>query len=93
MSAQGTKITSKAQFEWGHCGRESSPSGTEGTFEIHLDGTGEKIAEIYWDCPWASGAANRVEKKYVKDGYFVSVEGFQTSGPHLGTGTISVLED
>ena len=91
VSAQGTKITSKEQFEWGHSGRENSPSGTEGIFEIHLDGSGEKVAEIYWDCPWSG--SNKIEKRFVKEGYLVSVDGFSIPSGALGKGTISVLED
>lgn len=72
-SAQGTKIPSKGEAEFGHCGRESSPSGTEGTFDITLE-TGEIIATIYWVCPWSG--SNKLEVKYVKDPYTVEFKGF-----------------
>ena len=91
MSAQGTKIESKQQHEWGHSGRENSPSGTEGSFEIHLDGSGEKIAEIYWDCPYIG--SNKLEKRYVKADYDVSFNGFSIPSGPLGNGTINVRED
>jgi hypothetical protein len=34
------------------CGRESSPSGTEGSFDL-FDGQ-VHIGHLYWDCPWGS---------------------------------------
>ncbi|KJA14257.1 hypothetical protein HYPSUDRAFT_208850 [Hypholoma sublateritium FD-334 SS-4] len=67
QSAQGIKIPSKGDHEWGHCGRESSPSGTEGIFEIRLEEGNEKLAEIYWDCPWSG--SNSISKTWVKEGY------------------------
>lgn len=91
-SVQGTKVKSRDQFEWGHCGLENSPTGTEGSVEIRLDESDEKIAEIYWDCPWSS-SANTLTKKYVKDGYYVAIEGFSTSSGALNKGTITILKD
>ena len=91
VSPQGTKIESKEQHEWGHCGRENSPTGTEGSFEVRLDGSNEKIAEIYWDCPYIG--SNKLEKRYVKGGYEVSFNGFSIPSGALGDGTISVRED
>ena len=41
VSAKGTKIESQKQHKWGHSGsRKLSPGGTEGSFEVHLDGGG-----------------------------------------------------
>jgi len=50
-----------------------SPSGTEGIFKVHLDGRNEKIAEIYWDCPYIGG--NKLQKRYAKADYDIS-DGF-----------------
>jgi hypothetical protein len=86
-SPQGTNITSKGQHEWGHCGRETSPTGTEGTFEVHLDG--EKIAEIYWSCPYIGN--NKLEKRYVKPDYDISFDGFGFPSGPMGRGTINVV--
>ena len=91
VSAQGTRIESHKQHEWGHCGRENSPSGTEGSFDVYLDGGGEKIATIYWDCPYIG--SNKIEKRYVKNGYDVSWDGFRIPSGPLGHGTINVRED
>ncbi|KAF8334424.1 aegerolysin type hemolysin [Amanita rubescens] len=90
VSAQGTRIGSRGEHEWGHCGREGSPSGTEGSFEVHLEGSGEKIAKIYWNCPYIGG--NKVEKRDLKRGYDISLDGFSSSGA-LGKGRINVRED
>ncbi|KAF8057391.1 hypothetical protein FPV67DRAFT_1456029 [Lyophyllum atratum] len=90
-SAQGTKITSKGVHEFGHCGGESSPFGTEGSFEVQLGDTGEKIAEVYWDCPYTG--SNKLTKHDVKAGYDISFDGFSVASGPLGKGTISVRED
>ncbi|KAI0251465.1 aegerolysin type hemolysin [Lactifluus subvellereus] len=91
VSAQGTKIQSKDQHEWGHCGREASPTGTEGSFEVRLEESNEKIAEIYWDCPFVGD--NKLEKRYVQEGYDISFDGFSIPSSALGKGTINVRED
>ena len=90
-SAQGTKIESKDEHEWGHCGRENSPSGTEGSFEVHLEESGEKIAKIYWDCPYIG--SNKLEKHDVKTDYDISFDGFSIPSGPLGEGNINVRED
>jgi len=90
-SAQGTKIPGKGQNEWGHCGRQNSPSGTEGSFEVRLADSNERIAEIYWDCPYIG--SNQLVKKYVKPGYDVSFDHFSIPSGELGKGIINVRED
>lgn len=91
MSAQGTQIPSKDESEWGHCGRASSPTGTEGYFDVQLEGSGERIATIYWDCPYIG--SNKLETQDVKAGYIVSINGFNIPSGPLGKGTITVIED
>ncbi|KDR68296.1 hypothetical protein GALMADRAFT_215951 [Galerina marginata CBS 339.88] len=100
MSTQGTNVPSNGTHEWGHRGKENSPFGTEGSFEVHLGGTGERIAEIYWDCPnirpWDCpkiGDSNKLEKRYVKPGYVVSVEDFSIASGALGKGKITIQDD
>jgi len=85
---QGTKIVSQGEHEWGHCGRNSSPTGTEGIFEVLLESTGDRIGEIYWDCPFFG--SNRIVKRTVAPGYDISVEGFSIPSGPLRTGTITV---
>jgi hypothetical protein len=52
---------------------------------------GEKIAEIYWDCPYIGD--NKLEKRYVKPDYDISFDGFSIPTGPLGKGTINVRED
>jgi hypothetical protein len=70
---------------------EKTPSGTEGTFEVHLDGTNERIAVIYWDCPYIG--SNKIEKRNVKAGYDISWDGFSIPSGALGNGRINVRKD
>ena len=58
---------------------------------MHLYGSNEKIAEIYWDCPYIGN--NKLTKKFVKDGYDVSFNGFSIPSGPLGKGQINVRED
>jgi hypothetical protein len=58
---------------------------------VHLADGDEKIAEIYWDCPWSG--SNKLTKRYVKPGYDVSFDGFSIPSGALGKGTINVRED
>jgi len=49
------------------CGREQSPSGTEGTIDLY-DAT-EKICTIYWNCPYAG--LNKFEVRDKNSTYWV----------------------
>ena len=89
-SAQGTEIESQQQDEWGHCGKGSS--GTEGSFEVRIvDGTNDRIAEIYWECP--HNGSNKLTKRKVKEGYDITFTGFSIPSGPLGNGQINVRED
>ncbi|GCB25344.1 Asp-hemolysin [Aspergillus awamori] len=55
------------------CGREGSPTGTTGGFDV-CDGS-TKIARVHWDCPWGSPdndfAVGDINKNYwVQVGYW-----------------------
>ena len=58
---------------------------------MRLAENNEKIAEIYWDCPWSG--SNKIDKRFVKQGYLVAIDGFSIPSGALGKGTISVLQD
>jgi hypothetical protein len=58
---------------------------------VHVEGSNEKIAEIYWSCPYIG--SNKLEKRYVKEGYDISLNDFSIPSGALGKGTISVRED
>ena len=43
------------QLQLNACGRENSPSGTTGDFDVvDVVAGGKKIRHFYWDCPWGS---------------------------------------
>ena len=90
-SAQGRVIGSHRDFEWGHCGRENSPSGTEGSFEVRFSGTNQKIGEVYWDCPYIGD--NRVISHNMTAGYDISIDNFSIPDGALGKGRISIRQD
>ncbi|KAL9073847.1 MAG: hypothetical protein Q9161_002679 [Pseudevernia consocians] len=79
-------IPSKGAFQFASCGRESSPSGTEGQIDI-MNGN-ERIFQLYWDCPWSGD--NKLYVKYVAENWYPVVPPVQTSGA-LGTVTIKVI--
>jgi len=58
---------------------------------VHLEDGGEKIAEVFWDCPYIGN--NQLVKNYVKPGYDVSFDGFSIPKGALGKGSINVRED
>jgi len=58
---------------------------------VHIDGSGEMIARIYWDCPYIGD--NKIQKQYVKAGYDISFDGFRIPSHALGKGAINVRED
>jgi len=90
-SAQGTEIASGRETKWGHCGREFSPTGTEGSFEVQLAETGFKLGEVYWDCPYFGD--NQIFVRDVVSGFAISIDGFSVPSGPLRTGTITVLEE
>ena len=91
QSAQGRVIPSQRDFEWGHCGRGSSPSGTEGSFEVHISGTNQKVGEVYWDCPYMGH--NKVISRNMTAGFDISFENFRIPDGALGKGRISIRRD
>ncbi|KAF8247238.1 Aegerolysin-domain-containing protein [Wilcoxina mikolae CBS 423.85] len=66
----GQKIQPKKSFKVWSCGRENSPSGTEGTVTV-TDEDGGAIGAVYWDCPWSG--RNKAEERGVADGWIVNV--------------------
>jgi len=90
-SPQGTRIANDGEYEWGHSGRQSSPTGTEGSFEIYLEEGDEKIGRVAWDCPYIG--SNKLTKHDLKQGYDISFDGFSDSTGPLGKGKINVRKD
>ncbi|KAH6556451.1 hypothetical protein KP509_1Z177800 [Ceratopteris richardii] len=59
------------------CGRENSPSGTEGTFEIWSSTS--KVAHVYFDCPWSG--SNKLEINRFSTQYLLDFNTAPSSGP------------
>ena len=68
----GTEIKSKESYTIYSCGRENSPSGTEGTVTVSdKQEDGNRIADIYWDCPYTG--RNKLEKRKANKHWLVDV--------------------
>jgi hypothetical protein len=72
------------------CGRENSPSGTEGRFDI-FDGE-VKVGEYYWDCPWGSKTNNSTWTPDDLDNYVTQVTGGSLDSGALGNITIKCVK-
>ncbi|MCO5567375.1 hypothetical protein L7F22_021065 [Adiantum nelumboides] len=73
----GTTITYGQIAIAAACGRENSPSGTEGNFDLYADGT-TRIADIYFDCPWVGSNVLRVTSYSTL--FLVNVPSISSSG-------------
>ena len=73
-------------LKFGSCGREDSPSGTEGQIDI-MHGN-ERVFQLYWDCPYTGD--NKFYAKYVADKWYPIVPQISTSGA-IGTVTVKIL--
>ena len=76
----GTEIKPGDSYTIYSCGRERSPSGTEGTITMSdKKENGSRIADIYWDCPWGVGK-NQLEQRSCHRDWLVSVLRVQPFG-------------
>ena len=67
------------------CGREASPSGTTGEFNLIDTMGGHTIRHFYWDCPWgSSGNVWRLSERNPQ--WMVDSE-----GENLGEGPLGVI--
>ncbi len=66
------------------CGREDSPSGTEGTFDIVDLANNEKIGTYYWDCPWGSKTNTSIWTPSGNQDYITQVTGGNLDSGALG---------
>jgi hypothetical protein len=79
------------------CGREDSPSGTQGEFYICKDGADPKgpdykVCKLSWDCPWAGKINSWGASDYDSDMYVVSITGGSSFGGAIGTLTVTVAK-
>lgn len=67
------------------CGRDSSPTGTHGSFRVH-DGDGPQICKVFWDVPY--GAINKVKYEVGDQGddWVVGPKYLDKDGPGGGGG-------
>ncbi|EFY89875.1 hypothetical protein J3459_009877 [Metarhizium acridum] len=72
------------------CGREHSPSGTEGDIDLFEGNT--KICKVYWECPW--GSPNNIMRILDYDpatsNYAVVLGPWNSSGGALGKVDITI---
>ncbi|KAI1074667.1 aegerolysin type hemolysin [Whalleya microplaca] len=76
-------------FEIASCGRENSPSGCEGSFEL-FDGD-VRVCKVYFNCPWGS-KHNDFDVSGTPDDYIVQAEGANMDGGAIGTVDIKVAK-
>ncbi|KAF7555732.1 hypothetical protein G7Z17_g2011 [Cylindrodendrum hubeiense] len=75
------------------CGREQSPSGTTGNFDL-FDGD-TKICTTKWDCPWGSPTNNVEITSYDAEtsDYSVVLGPWNVSGGAIGTVSITITRN
>jgi Aegerolysin len=74
------------------CGREDSPSGTEGRFDIFDLDKNVKIGEYYWDCPWGSKTNTSIWTPSLSEDYVTQVTGGNLDSGALGNVTIKCVK-
>ena len=74
------------------CGRENSPSGTTGEFDVVDPLEGDKvIRHFYWDCPWGS-SVNTWTIGQSNPKWIVESGGVNLLGGALGTITVEIYK-
>ncbi|KAI0714080.1 pleurotolysin A [Cerioporus squamosus] len=82
---EGYVIHPGEELQMNACGRESSPSGTTGDFDVVDVPAGDKvIRHFYWDCPWGS-STNTWTISGSNSNWMVESKGANLSGGALGT--------
>jgi len=82
---EGVQIKPGDSYKIETCGREDSPSGTEGSFDIYDGNT--HVASYYWDCPWGS-KSNTSTLTPESDDYLSQQNGANLDSGALGNITI-----
>lgn len=85
----GTIIKDEESYTIASCGRESSPSGTEGGFSLY-DGA-DLVFKYYWDCPWSGSNKDSLKVEDEKK-YTVIKKGGGSSGGAIGNIFITVVK-
>jgi hypothetical protein len=80
----GKTIEPKKTYNIYTSGREGAAGGTEGLFDLYVKN--EKIATIYWDCPWGA-KPNVVQVRDAPTDWMVSNSQY---GPYGAIGTVTI---
>lgn len=80
----GKTVAPKKSYSIYTCGRQSSASGTEGSIDLYVKN--EKIATVYWDCPWGM-SPNLLQIRDVPADWILSNSQFSTDG---AMGTVNI---
>lgn len=84
----GVTIKAGDSFTISACGREDSPSGTEGSFDLY-DGD-VHVGSYYWDCPWGS-KSNSSTWTPGSDNYIGQQTGANLDSGALGNVTLKIV--
>lgn len=84
-----TMIKNENSYVISACGRENSPSGTEGSFDLYDGET--HIGSYLWDCPWGS-KTNTSTWNSDNSNYVTQVTGANLDSGALGNVNITVVK-
>ncbi len=83
------KIYPDKSYKICSCGREDSPSGTEGSFcLIDLSDNGAKVATVSWDCPWSG---DNTWSFKLENGYMATAPNAVKPGGAIGSLDIEIF--
>nr|AGA84054.1 umbellolysis [Polyporus umbellatus] len=89
---EGKTIEPGTQLQLNACGRENSPSGTTGQFNlVDPSANDQVIRSFYWDCPWGS-SRNEWIVSGSNSSFIVESTGGNLDGGALGNITVDVLK-
>ncbi len=79
------------------CGRSDAASGTEGSFDIYIDGSdvtdkNNLICKLSWDCPWGSKTNTWGASGYDVEKYIVGIIGGSSYGGAIGNLTVTIAD-
>ena len=83
---EGKTIAPKKNYSIYTCGRQSSATGTEGSFDLYIKD--EKIATVYYDVPWGMNP-NVLKITDVDSDWIISSTAFSPDGA-MGTVNIKI---
>lgn len=81
FSISEMEIPARKSGEIGSCGRQNSPTGTEGSIDLYYDNT--KICTVRWNCPWHGQNSVEVRHNNNAAGYLCALpmQSWEPNGP------------